>query len=443
MTQMRFGTDGVRGFVGQDGLSPNDILHLGWAAGKALLEDGAKSVLLGKDTRLSGYMLETALQSGLVASGIDVKVIGPMPTPGIAYLTQTFRGDAGIVISASHNPYHDNGVKFFNGDGEKISDALQDRIKHYMTQDVQCTSSDKIGKITRLEGAPDRYIEFCKSKFPSRYSLYGKHIVLDCAHGATYHIAPSVFKELGAKVTLIGNQPTGTNINDGCGATNTKLLTKTVLEEKADLGIAFDGDGDRVMMVDHEGGVLDGDNILFILARDALKNGRLKGGVVGTIMTNMAMEIALNKLGIQFIRSDVGDRHVLAALVESDSHIGGESSGHILNLNLAPTGDAIIAALQVLTAMVRCDMPLKMLNMGFSAYPSILNNVAVKDKELAVASPAVKEAIADAEKALNGKGRVVLRPSGTEPLVRIYIEGESETQIRKLCGNLANVIKSN
>jgi phosphoglucosamine mutase len=442
MAVMKFGTDGVRGFVGENGLSPTDILHLGWSAGKALLEDGAKAVLIGKDTRLSGYMLETALQSGLVSSGIDVKVIGPMPTPGIAYLTQTFRGDAGIVISASHNPYYDNGVKFFNAEGKKISDHLQSRIEFFMTQEIQCTPSDRIGRITRLEGASDRYIEFCKSKFPSRFSLAGKHIVLDCAHGATYHIAPSVFKELGANVTLIGTSPSGTNINDGCGATSTQSLSEKVVAVKADVGIAFDGDGDRVIMVDHEGNTVDGDQILFILARDALKNGRLKGGVVGTTMTNMAMELALKQLGVRFIRANVGDRHVLASLVDSGSHIGGESSGHILNLHHSPTGDAIVAALQVLTAMERCEMPLKELNMGFKPYPSVLKNIPVDNKSAIMNNSKVKEAVSIAESNLNGAGRVVLRPSGTESLIRIYIEGEVGFFIEELCEDIAKVIQS-
>lgn len=437
-----FGTDGVRGFVGENGISPEQILKLGWAAGMALKEDDAHSVIIGKDTRLSGYMMETALQAGLVAAGVNVIMVGPMPTPGIAYLTSTFRAEAGIVISASHNPYHDNGVKFFNSAGKKISDELQARIEAYMVQPMQCTASDKIGKVTRLSGAAERYIEFCKSKFPSRFSLESLKIVVDCAHGATYHIAPSVFQELGAEVVTIGCNPNGVNINEECGATSTGALTKAVLAESADLGIAFDGDGDRVIMVDHAGNTVDGDQIVFILARDALKNGRLKGGVVGTKMTNMAMELALKELGVPFIRADVGDRYVLAELEKSGSHIGGESSGHILNLNNSPTGDAIIAALQVLTAMQRCNMSLNDLNKGFTPFPSVVNNIRVLDKQMVMSHPDVLEKVDEVALALGDTGRVLLRPSGTESLVRVYLEGQSEVTIRRFCDELSHIIQS-
>jgi phosphoglucosamine mutase len=436
-----FGTDGIRGRVGVEPITPNTLAHLGWAAGMALQKQGSKTVLIGKDTRLSGYMVETSLQAGLIAAGVDVRMLGPMPTPGISYLTETFRTEAGVVISASHNPYQDNGVKFFGQDGQKSDDKFQALVEKYLGEEVKCVEPEFMGRVTRVEDAASRYIEFCKSRFPRRFSLKNMKIVLDCAHGATYHIAPSVFKELGADLVVIGAEPDGMNINENYGATSLGNLQEAVKENTADLGIAFDGDGDRVIMVDHKGEIVDGDELVFILARDALKNGRLNGGVVGTQMSNLGMEVALKNLGIPFSRAKVGDRYVLEELKKRDWKIGGESSGHILNLHNSPTGDAIVAALQVLTAMVRCDMPLYDLKSGMSKYPQILKNLKTSHKHELASNETLQEHIALEVEKLNGKGRVLLRPSGTEQLLRIMVEGESIRDVNRVADSLYNIAK--
>lgn len=434
-----FGTDGVRGRVGQEPITPTTLSHLGWAAGMALQNQGSTTVLIGKDTRLSGYMVETALQTGLIAAGVNVRLLGPMPTPGISYLTETFRTEAGVVISASHNPYHDNGVKFFGPDGQKANDEFQALVEHFLQEEVKCVEPDQMGRVTRVEDAASRYIEFCKSRFPRRFSLKGMKIVLDCAHGATYHIAPSVFEELGADLVVIGAEPDGKNINEKYGATSLDNLQNAVIEHSANVGIAFDGDGDRVMMVDHAGEIVDGDELVFILARDALKNGRLNGGVVGTQMSNLGMENALKNLGIPFTRAKVGDRYVLEELKKRNWKIGGESSGHILNLHNSPTGDAIIAALQVLTAMVRCEMTLHDLKIGMSKYPQVLRNLQTAHKHELSANESMLSEIALIEEKFNGKGRVLLRPSGTEPLLRIMVEGEDAGAVDEAVEHLYNV----
>ena len=434
-----FGTDGVRGLVGEEPITPTTLAHLGWAAGMALQKQGSKTVLIGKDTRLSGYMLETSLQSGLIAAGVNVRMLGPMPTPGISYLTETFRAEAGVVISASHNPYQDNGVKFFGTDGQKSDDKFQELVENYLSQEIECVEPELMGRVTRVEDAASRYIEFCKSRFPRRFSLKNLKIVLDCAHGATYHIAPSVFRELGADLVVIGAEPDGMNINENYGATSLGNLQKSVAEHSADIGIAFDGDGDRVIMVDHKGEIVDGDELVFILARDALKNGRLNGGVVGTQMSNLGMEVALKHLGIPFARAKVGDRYVLEELKKRNWKVGGESSGHILNLQNSPTGDAIIAALQVLTAMVRCDMTLYDLKSGMTKYPQVLKNLKTPHKYELGSNEELQKHISLAVEKLDGKGRVLLRPSGTEKLLRIMVEGESLDDVRFIADDLYGI----
>ena len=417
-----FGTDGIRGKVGETIINPEFVMKLGWAAGKVLAGHGTNKVLIGKDTRISGYMLESALEAGLSAAGINIGLLGPMPTPAIAYLTKTFRSEAGIVISASHNPYYDNGIKFFSADGMKLDDAIEIAIEEQMDKPMECVASDKLGKAVRIGDAAGRYIEFCKGNFPSALSLKGLTIVVDCAHGATYHIAPNVLSELGAEVIEIGTEPDGLNINRKVGATSMKAVTASVIENKADLGFALDGDGDRLMLVDHKGNVIDGDQIVYIIARDALKSGRLHGGVVGTVMSNLGLEVALGTLGVPFLRSKVGDRHVMELLKQKGWSIGGESSGHVLNLAAASTGDGIVAGLQVLAAMLNADMNLNELSRGMTKYPQTLINVRFSEGTKPLENKSVKQAVIDAEKALGDKGRVLLRKSGTEPLVRVMVE---------------------
>ena len=417
-----FGTDGIRGKVGETIINPEFVMKLGWAAGKVLAGHGTNKVLIGKDTRISGYMLESALEAGLSAAGINIGLLGPMPTPAIAYLTKTFRSEAGIVISASHNPYYDNGIKFFSADGMKLDDAIEIAIEEQMDKPMECVASDKLGKAVRIGDAAGRYIEFCKGNFPSALSLKGLKIVVDCAHGATYHIAPNVLSELGAEVIEIGTEPDGLNINRKVGATSMKAVTASVIENKADLGFALDGDGDRLMLVDHKGNVIDGDQIVYIIARDALKSGRLHGGVVGTVMSNLGLEVALGTLGVPFLRSKVGDRHVMELLKQKGWSIGGESSGHVLNLAAASTGDGIVAGLQVLAAMLNADMNLNELSRGMTKYPQTLINVRFSEGTKPLENKSVKQAVIDAEKALGDKGRVLLRKSGTEPLVRVMVE---------------------
>lgn len=437
-----FGTDGIRGKVGESAINPEFVTKLGWAAGKVLAGHGTNKVLIGKDTRISGYMLESALEAGLSAAGINIGLLGPMPTPAIAYLTKTFRSEAGIVISASHNPYYDNGIKFFSADGFKLDDDIELAIEKMMEQPMTCVASDKLGKATRINDAAGRYIEFCKGTFPSDLSLKGIKIVVDCAHGATYHIAPNVLSELGAEVIEIGTSPDGLNINRQVGATSMKAIVEKVKETGADLGFALDGDGDRIMMVDHLGNVIDGDQIIYIIARDALRSGRLQGGVVGTLMSNLGLELALNKLGIPFARSKVGDRYVMELLQQKGWVIGGENSGHVLNLNAASTGDGVVAGLQVLTAMLRTGLSLHDLADGFDKFPQTLINVRYTEGAGApLESEQVIEATKEAEAGLGKKGRVLLRKSGTEPLIRVMVESDDEKVSLKWAESIADAVR--
>ncbi|KZN67059.1 phosphoglucosamine mutase [Pseudoalteromonas luteoviolacea] len=441
-TRKYFGTDGVRGLVGEFPITPEFALKLGWAAGKVLSKSGTKKVIIGKDTRISGYLLETSLEAGLIAAGIDVVLLGPMPTPAVAYLTQTFRAEAGIVISASHNPYHDNGIKFFSGNGKKLADDVELEIEAMLDEPMTCVTSESLGKARRLDSASGRYIEFCKSQFPKELSLEGIKIVLDCANGATYHIAPSVMQELGAEVIATACEPDGVNINAECGATHVDALKRQVLEHKADVGIAYDGDGDRVMMVDHNGRVFDGDDIVYIAALQAKFNGTLKGGVVGTVMSNMGLENALKAQDIPFLRSKVGDRYVLELLAQEGWNIGGESSGHVLNLDLIATGDGIISSLQVLAAMVAQNKTLKDLGAGFTKYPMNMINVRYAKGTDPVAHDTVQQVVKQVEEKLDGKGRVLLRKSGTEPVVRVMVEAEQEKQVMDFSQQIAEVVES-
>ncbi|MFC0179510.1 phosphoglucosamine mutase [Thorsellia kenyensis] len=421
-----FGTDGVRGKVGEAPITPDFVLKLGWAAGKVLARHGSKRVIIGKDTRISGYMLESALEAGLAAAGVSVAFTGPMPTPAVAYLTRTFRAQAGIVISASHNPFYDNGIKFFSIEGEKLPDDVEEAIEAELEKNLTCVESELIGKSSRINDAAGRYIEFCKGTFPADLNLKSLKIVVDCANGATYHIAPSVFSELGAEIIKIGCEPDGMNINEKCGATDIEALRQKVLNEKADVGLALDGDGDRIIMIDHLGNKVDGDQISFIIAREILRRGKLKGGVVGTLMSNMGLEIALKQLGIPFERAKVGDRYVLEKLQQKGWKIGAENSGHVILLDKTTTGDGIIAGLQVLRAMVQNSMSLNDLASGMKLFPQLLLNVRFKGEHDPLEAVNVKDIAEQAEKALAGKGRVLLRKSGTEPLIRVMVEGEDE-----------------
>ncbi|PIJ51028.1 phosphoglucosamine mutase [Erwinia sp. OLTSP20] len=437
-----FGTDGIRGKVGESPITPDFVLKLGWAAGKVLSGQGSRKVIIGKDTRISGYMLESALEAGLAAAGLSAAFTGPMPTPAVAYLTRTFRAEAGIVISASHNPYDDNGIKFFSTDGTKLPDEVEAAIEAEMEKAITCVESADLGRASRIVDAAGRYIEFCKGTFPSELNLNGLKIVVDCANGATYHIAPNVMRELGAEVVSIGVQPDGMNINKACGATDTRLLQERVLAEKADLGLAFDGDGDRVMMVDHLGRRIDGDQILYIIAREGLRQGQLRGGVVGTLMSNMGLELALKQLGIPFARAKVGDRYVLELLKEKGWRLGAENSGHVILLDKTTTGDGIVAGLQVLTAMVRNHMSLHDLCSGMTLLPQILVNVRFSGQQDPLKDEDVLALTRQAEKTLQGKGRVLLRKSGTEPLIRVMVEGENETVVSELAHQIAEAVKA-
>lgn len=437
-----FGTDGIRGKVGETPITPDFVLKLGWAAGKVLARHGSKKIIIGKDTRISGYMLESALEAGLAAAGLTAAFTGPMPTPAIAYLTRTFRAEAGIVISASHNPFDDNGIKFFSSEGTKLPDDVEEAIELEMEKPITCVESAQLGRASRIVDAAGRYIEFCKGTFPSELNLNGLKIVVDCANGATYHIAPNVLRELGATVIAIGVQPDGMNINKECGATDLKLLQQRVLAEKADIGLAYDGDGDRIMMIDHLGDKVDGDQILYIIAREALRQGQLRGGVVGTLMSNMGLELALKQLGIPFTRAKVGDRYVLEKMQEKGWRLGAENSGHVILLDKTTTGDGIVASLQVLTAMVRNHMSLHDLCSGMKMLPQVLVNVRFAGEHDPLQSNAVKTVTADVEKALAGRGRVLLRKSGTEPLIRVMVEGENEAQVTELANRIAEQVKA-
>ena len=441
MTKKYFGTDGIRGFVGTPPITAEFVLKLGWAVGKVLGTGHGSTILVGKDTRISGYMFESALQAGLSAAGVDCHLLGPMPTPAIAYLTQTFRAKAGIVISASHNPYYDNGIKFFSAEGTKLPDDVEHAIEAMIDQPMTTKDSVDLGKAGRVKDAAGRYIEFCKSTVPTGMRLKGLKIVVDCAHGATYHIAPAVFQELGADVVVIGAEPDGMNINDGFGATDTKALAEKVLKEKADIGIALDGDGDRLMMIDHKGSLVDGDELLFIIARAALKSGELEGGVVGTLMSNLGMEVALKDLGIGFARSNVGDRYVIEMMKEKGWCLGGESSGHIICLNKTTTGDGIIAALQVVAILYQSGLSLSELRHGMTHYPQIMINVKTELKKQAWLDESVQKAVADGEEKLAKTGRILLRASGTEPLVRVMVEGENAALVNSICKSIAEQVE--
>ena len=438
-----FGTDGVRGKVGTYPITPDFALKLGWAAGKVLASQGSRTVLIGKDTRISGYMLESALEAGLAAAGLTAAFTGPMPTPAVAYLTRTFRLEAGIVISASHNPYYDNGIKFFSSQGTKLPDDIEEAIEAMLDQPMDCVESADLGKASRISDAAGRYIEFCKSTVPAHLGLDGYKIVVDCANGATYHIAPNVLRELGAEVIEIGTDPNGININEKCGATDVKALQEKVLETKADVGLAYDGDGDRIMMVDHLGNKVDGDQILFIIAREALRSGQLKGGVVGTLMSNMSLEIALKMLGVPFVRANVGDRYVLEKMVEHNWTLGGENSGHIIIADKNTTGDGIIASLAVLSAMVQHRLSLNELASAVKLFPQVLINVRFAGGDNPLESEAVKAVAADVEKRLEGKGRILLRKSGTEPLIRVMVECEDGVLARQCAEEIAEAVKAN
>ncbi|WP_332399897.1 phosphoglucosamine mutase [Vibrio metschnikovii] len=442
-TRRYFGTDGIRGRVGVYPITPDFVLKLGWAAGRVLAQQGTKKVIIGKDTRISGYMLESALEAGLAAAGLKAIFTGPMPTPAVAYLTQTFRAEAGIVISASHNPYYDNGIKFFSSAGTKLPDELELAIEAELDKPIECVESAELGKATRLVDAAGRYIEFCKSTFPSTLSLSGLKIVVDCAHGATYHIAPNVFKELGAEVVSIGTEPNGLNINDQVGATDVRALQQKVVAEQADLGLAFDGDGDRIIMVDHLGHKIDGDQIAYIIARDALRRGELKGGVVGTLMTNLGMENGLKQLGIPFVRAAVGDRYVMEKLLEKGWKIGAENSGHVILLDKVTTGDAIVAALQVLASVIDSNLSLYELSQGMTLYPQVLENVRFSGQSKPLESTAVLAAVKQVESQLGDKGRVLLRASGTEPLIRVMVEGEDAQLVQASALEIAAAVKAN
>ena len=442
MTRKYFGTDGIRGKVGEYPITPEFVLKLGWAAGRVLTGGNGGKVLIGKDTRISGYMFESALEAGLSAAGVDIHLLGPMPTPGIAYLTRTLFADGGIVISASHNPYHDNGIKFFSGQGTKLADDVELAIEAELDKEMVTNDSANLGKAERMDDAAGRYIEFCKSTFPSGQDLKGIKVVVDCAHGATYHIAPKVFTELGASVITIGDKPDGININKGCGSTHLDLLQEKVKESKADIGIALDGDGDRVLMVDDKGNILDGDELLYIIAMHRFRSDTLQGGVVGTLMSNLGLEHALQKHQIQFQRAGVGDRYVMECLRRDNWLLGGESSGHIICLDRTTTGDGIVSALQVLAAMREEGRSLGDLLADMEKYPQTLLNVRLPKKVDVMSKDSVKQAVADAENQLADTGRVLLRASGTEPLIRVMVEGQDENLVNSVAKELVKVVES-
>jgi len=440
VSRQYFGTDGIRGRVGVPPMTVDFIMKVGWAAGKVLSKEGRGTVVIGKDTRISGYMFESALEAGLAAAGLDVMLLGPMPTPAIAYLTMAQRATAGIVISASHNPYYDDGVKFFNGSGFKLADETELEIEAMIARPLAMVESESIGKATRMDDAKGRYIEFCKSSIPFNTSFKGIKLVVDCAHGATYHIAPAVFRELGAEVIEIGTSPNGLNINKDVGALYAQNMRSVVLENQADLGIAFDGDGDRLMMMDAKGDVKNGDQLLYLMAQSKLVKRGLNGGVVGTLMTNLALEHALKQQNIGFERAKVGDRYVMEKLVEKGWMLGGESSGHIICLDKTTTGDGIIAALQVLDWLVSEEITLADACADMALYPQTMINVPLSRKIDMQSVPAVKQAVSDVEAELADRGRVLLRPSGTEPLIRVMVEGRDGNEVDKLANQLASCV---
>ncbi len=437
-----FGTDGVRGKVGEGPINPEFALRLGWATGKVFGRGGRAKVIIGKDTRISGYLFESALEAGLVAAGVDVSLLGPMPTPAIAYLTRTFHADAGIVISASHNPYDDNGIKFFSADGTKLPDEVEEAIEAQLEQPMRMVGSAQLGKVVRINDAAGRYIEFCKSTVPFNFDLRGLKIVVDCAHGATYHVAPAVFDELGATVVPMGTTPDGININDRVGSTAPEALQQRVLAEQADLGIAFDGDGDRLLFVDRNGELVDGDELLYIIARDRIRTRGSCSGVVGTLMSNLGFELALKEMEIPFARARVGDRYVIELMKARGWQLGGENSGHIICSDVTTTGDGLISALKVLFAIVHGGVPLHELKRGMSKFPQVMHNVRVAGRVALDQNEAIRAAVADVERRLDGRGRVLLRPSGTEPVVRVMVEGEDRVLVESLCRELSGVVES-
>lgn len=446
MSRKYFGTDGVRGRVGVAPITPQFVMHLGYAAGKVLAGDRLKNgkragVLIGKDTRISGYMLESALEAGLIAAGIDVYLAGPIPTPAVAYLTRALRLQAGVVISASHNPFEDNGIKFFSGAGTKLPDDVELAIETELDKAMHSNASDALGKAKRIDDASGRYIEFCKSTFPNEMNLRGLKIVVDSAHGAAYLVARNVFHELGAEVISIGAEPDGKNINAGFGATKPQNLQKAVVDNQADLGIALDGDGDRLIMADAAGNLYDGDQLIYIIARHRKEQGTLKGGVVGTLMTNFAFELAMQQMGIAFLRAKVGDRYVMELLLENGWQLGGENSGHIICLDKHTTGDGLVSALQVLHALRAQGLTLVQAAADLVMFPQVLINVRVARKIDFAGDVGVRAAVAAAETELSGKGRVLLRPSGTEPLLRVMVEGEDAAQVQRLAENIAAALR--
>lgn len=448
-----FGTDGIRGRVGNPPISADWILKLGWAVGSVLLnrrslngmslENARPRVLIGKDTRISGYLFESALEAGLSSAGVDTLLLGPMPTPAIAYLTRALRASAGIVISASHNPYYDNGIKFFSCEGTKLPDEMELEIEQQLEKPMKMVDSKSLGKAKRVSDAEGRYIEFCKNTFPNTLDLHGLKLVVDCANGATYRVAPNVFRELGADVITMGTSPDGYNINERCGSTAPDALAARVLQEQAHVGIALDGDGDRLIMVDHTGAIVDGDELLFIIAKWYQETKRLMGGVVGTLMSNFGLEAAFKTLGINFCRARVGDRHILEELKKNTWNLGGESSGHIICLDANTTGDGIVSALRVLAVLRFSGQSLANLKQGMTKYPQTLINVPIVGQMTVVDHPSVKKAILVAEGRLNGSGRVLLRPSGTEPVVRVMVEGKDSTMVQTIAQELAQVVQAN
>ncbi|AEH14702.1 phosphoglucosamine mutase [Shewanella baltica] len=449
MSRKYFGTDGVRGKVGEFPITPDFAMKLGWAAGTVLASSGTKEVLIGKDTRSSGYMLESAMEAGFSAAGVNVALIGPMPTPAVAYLASTFRADAGVVISASHNPFYDNGIKFFSNSGTKLNDAQELEIEALLEKALnqnamQCVASEKLGKVRRIDDAAGRYIEFCKGTFPNHLSLAGLKIVVDSAHGAAYHIAPNVYRELGAEVISINDRPNGVNINDHCGATHLDSLQTAVMVHEADLGIALDGDADRVMFVDHNGHVVDGDEILYILAQAAHRKGEMTGGVVGTLMSNLGLELALKQMDIPFVRAKVGDRYVVEQLKATGWQLGGEGAGHILSLQHASTGDGIVASLQVLKAVLESQKSLAEIKAGMTKLPQVLINVrlATADADSILATGSVQQAVIKAEGILGDQGRVLLRKSGTEPLIRVMVESTDTIMTQTQAEYIADAVRA-
>ncbi len=444
MTRKYFGTDGIRGRVGEGNINPEFVLKLGWAVGRVLGRGDRGMVLIGKDTRISGYMFESALEAGLAAAGVDIRLLGPMPTPGIAYLTRTLHANAGIVISASHNPHQDNGIKFFSGGGSKLPDEIEAAIEAELDKPLTTVDSARLGKAKRVEDAAGRYIEFCKSTIPAALNFRDYKIVVDCAHGATYHITPSVLDEIGAEVITLGAAPNGLNINQGVGSTHPQALQKAVVEHGADLGIAMDGDGDRVLMVDAQGELVDGDELIYIIARSRQANGGLRGDVVGTLMSNLGLELALRETGVGFARTNVGDRYILEKLNSEQWSIGGEPSGHIICLDRTSTGDGTVAALQVLAEMHKTGKSLRELCSGMAKFPQELVNVrlgSVRAMEV-MDLDAVRAAVTEVERELGAEGRVLLRPSGTEPLIRVMVEGREAGQVARLAQQIAAVVTS-